>query len=203
MHGRPPTFTNLTCGMADGGEESSCRLLPHELWTAIGPKAANHSFSGIVFDAVSSELHDVIIDKVHVAGMLGSVTVYASVSGWAGGEETRQLRRCGWGNTNDVLDKSEWAEVGRAMLHPSWEKLTAIALHSPLVLAPGAPRGLYIHSAEPGDGGLIYTSYPKGCFAQSDDHLRLFVTPPPPLPHVLTFSTCVILSSQVKNPWVF
>eukprot|EP01051_Picozoa_sp_SAG22_P006205 SAG22_NODE_398_length_11106_cov_67.829836_12_plen_78_part_00 len=34
-------------------------LDPHTLWTPVTPKAADHSFNGVVFDVTASELYDV------------------------------------------------------------------------------------------------------------------------------------------------
>ena len=48
---------------------------PNQVETAVAPKDADHSFSGIVFDVEAKGSTEVIVDAVHVGGMLGATPI--------------------------------------------------------------------------------------------------------------------------------
>ena len=151
---------------------------PQQVATAVAPKDADHSFSGIVFDVEAKGSTEVIVDAVHVGGMLGEVSVFASRQSWAGpklegryaSRDPREMkgRRCSWNAKNDALTKTDWRMVyptntssllargGR--LCPSWDVPHRIELAEPVVIPPGETRGLYLHSSLPDDLGIQYRS---------------------------------------------
>ena len=155
--------------------------------TEIGPADADHSYSGIVFDVEAKGSTEVVIDAVHVAGMLGEVSIFASGGSWAGRPSNRRSRgrRCGWGQVNDALVKSDFDLVypesratpqGRRQgrQQASWDEPVRIQLARPVRILPGGCSAIYIHSSLPDDLGIQYRStMDPDEVTLENDHLRI------------------------------
>ncbi len=126
--------------------------------TEITAADADHSYSGIVFDVEAKGSTEVVIDAVHVAGMLGEVSIFASGRSWAGrpGNRRSRGRSCGWGQANDALVKTDFNLVypeSRATPHDrrqgrqqaSWDDPVRIQLARPVHILPGGCSAIYIH----------------------------------------------------------
>lgn len=155
--------------------------------TEIGPADADHSYSGIVFDVESKGSTEVVVDAIHVGGMLGEVSVFASSKSWAGRPSNRQSRgrRCGWGQVNDALVKGDFDLVypesratprdrRRGRQQASWDIPVRIELARPVRILPGKCSAIYVHSSLPDDLGIQYrsTTGPEEVTFEND-HLRI------------------------------
>jgi hypothetical protein len=155
--------------------------------TEIAPADADHSYSGVVFDVEAKGSTEVAIDAVHVAGMLGEVSIFASGRSWAGRPSNRRSRGrgCGWGQANDALVKTDFDLVypeSRATPHDrrqgrqqaSWDEPVRIQLARPVRILPGGCSAIYIHSSLPDDLGIQYRSTAAPDEVTLDnDHLRI------------------------------
>eukprot|EP01051_Picozoa_sp_SAG22_P015402 SAG22_NODE_2006_length_3154_cov_5.008183_1_plen_516_part_00 len=144
---------------AGGGAAGAARPAARNLVTPIQPRAANHSYNGVVFDVRSAAPYEVVITSIHLGGMLGQVRVFASGRDWHRGEFTRLASRCGWNNSNNVLRRDEWELVGSKLLPAAWDGTRELKLRKPIRLLPGQTRGVYLHSGLPDDLGIQYQSY--------------------------------------------
>ncbi len=154
--------------MAGGSEE----LL--QLATDVQPAQADHSFAGVVFDVATLSDWEATLRSFHVAGQLGTVSVYAARDGWCDtGDLQRAVARSGWGNANDMIDSSRWDLVARARHSPSWNACVEIVLDRPVRILPGSVAGIYIHSNIENDGGLIYQSCARSDALGGDDHITI------------------------------
>jgi hypothetical protein len=155
--------------------------------TDIGPADADHSYSGIVFDVEPKGSTEVIVDAIHVGGMLGEVSVFASDKSWAGTPSNRDNkgRRCGYYAVNDALSKNDFRLVypesrdtpldrRQGRQQPSWDVPVRIALSTPVRILPGGCASIYIHSSLPDDLGIQYRSTSSaGEVTLENEHLRI------------------------------
>ena len=119
--------------------------------TPVQPRQADHSYNGVVFDVRANSAHELVINSIWLGGMLGTVRVFAMLSGpWHQGQFEHKIRRCGWNNYNDVLDRSDWEEVGCQHLPAAWDSSREVQLSKPVRIGPGETRGFYVHSGLPG-----------------------------------------------------
>lgn len=162
---------------ADGPSE------PRTLATTFSVARANHSFSGLMFDVANvSSLLDVQLSAIAVGGSLGRVRVFFCRGAYAASAHRADLWEC----AADCHLAPSWdvaAEASsRARTEPSPRQTepvsttpalrlrrnppgepraetpgrAQVALHTPYLLRAGETCGVYVHSAEPGDTGLVY-----------------------------------------------
>lgn len=58
--------------------------------------------------------------------------------------------------TNQHKEEQEWIQVYEGEHAPSMNTLVELKLHQPIRLKQGERCGLYVHSARPGDDGIVY-----------------------------------------------
>ncbi len=80
------------------------------------------------------------VQTLSVRGALGPVTVWTTPGGFEGKHES----------------KAAWTKVYDKKHPASWHELQELHLDRPIVLKPGERCGIYVHSALPGDEGLVY-----------------------------------------------
>ncbi len=145
-----------------------------QLATDVQPAQADHSFAGVVFDVATLSDWEATLRSFHVAGQLGTVSVYAARDGWCDvGDVQRAVARSGWGNANDMIDSSRWDLVARARHSPSWNACVEIVLDKPVRILPGSAAGIYIHTDVENDGGLIYQSCARSDVLGGNDHISI------------------------------
>jgi len=117
--------------------------LVHEQFTCDTRDHEDHTFCGMMFDvACESELpvEYVEIQSVSVRGDLGPLTV--------------------WTTPDTFLDKhesqEEWTQLYEAVHSPSRNQMVELKFNEPIKLRPGERRGMYVHSALPGDEAIVY-----------------------------------------------
>ena len=144
-----------------GGIESNPEATLHQrtLNTNASTGEANHSYNGVVFDMSSTAPFEVSVTSIHIGGMLGRVNVFATGESWHHGQFERLVSRCGWNNSNNVLEQDAWVLVGSELLTAAWDGTRELKLDIPINIRPGATRGVYIHSGLPDDLGIQYQSY--------------------------------------------
>jgi len=109
----------------------------------------DHSFNGICFDIRVKEdqpVKEVVITAFGVRGELGDVSIYV----------TKPEYRSYYGRN---CDSSCWDRVFTGNLDESWAKYKRIELSEPIIMEPGSSRGVYIHSREEHDQGIVYDNY--------------------------------------------
>lgn len=155
--------------------------------TEVTPAEADHSYSGVVFDVEAKGSTEVIIDALHVGGMLGEISIFASDRSWAGTPANRPGKggRCGYYGVNDALVKKDFelvypesratfAERHAGYQQPSWDVPLRIPLAKPVRILPGECRALYVHSSLPDDLGVQYRSTEgPDEVTMENDHLRV------------------------------
>mmetsp|Transcript_39932 Transcript_39932/g.125245 ORF Transcript_39932/g.125245 Transcript_39932/m.125245 type:complete len:350 (-) Transcript_39932:144-1193(-) len=117
--------------------------LVHETFTCDTRDHEDHTFCGIMFDlACETErpVEYIEISSVHVRGALGPMTVWTTPGSFSGKHETEEA----------------WTKVYSETHARSHDELVELRLQSPLRLKPGERLGLYVHSALPGDEGIVY-----------------------------------------------
>ena len=126
--------------------------LTHETFEADTKDREDHTFSGIMFDVACQSLprgpvEYIEVQSVAVRGQLGPLTVWSTEGGFTGKHER----------------KDEWT-LRYESVHPaSPSALVELRLSQPVRLRLGERCGLYVHSALPGDEGIVY----------DDQHQRL------------------------------
>ena len=143
--------------------------------TPVQPRQADHSYNGVVFDITAHGSHELRIKSLWLGGMLGTVRCFAMKEGpWHKGQFASKIRRCGWNNMNDVLDRQDWDQVGCQRLAAAWDGTRELPLDKPVRIAPGETRGFYVHSGLPDDLGLQYQSYgEEDDIVAADEHLTI------------------------------
>ena len=131
--------------------------LVHESFTADTRDHEDHTFCGIMFDVqchtrLPAEYMEV--NSVAVRGELGPMTVWTTPrsfedgGAWHGHHHDFRQSKC--------ENRNEWTLVYSADHEPSRDDYTTLRLTQPIRLAPGESCGIYVHSARPGDRGLVY-----------------------------------------------
>jgi hypothetical protein len=124
--------------------------------------------SGIMFPVKAKKdlpVHQLIINSVAVRGKLGPMTVWvsnreaAAVGAATNGQQLRprphppQHRQ----QYEFPLQSRHWTQIFKADVKASRREYSTLDLSSnPVVLNPGEVRAIYIHSASPGDEGVVY-----------------------------------------------
>ena len=126
--------------------------LTHETFEADTKDREDHTFSGIMFDVACQSLprgpvEYIEVQSLAVRGQLGPVTVWSTEGGFTGKHER----------------KDEWTLRYDAVHPASPNALVELRLSQPVQLRLGERCGLYVHSALPGDEGIVY----------DDQHQRL------------------------------
>jgi len=140
--------------------------LVHESFTVDTRDHEDHTFCGIMFkvecdtDLPAKYLE---IQSVQVRGDLGPVTVWMTPGSWEGKQE----------------EQDEWKKIYSGQHEPTPRprhgqpsQYTSLPLSEPLRLKPGESCGLYVHSALPGDEGLVYDNG-KGHVTYEDRVLKV------------------------------
>ena len=155
-------------GGAGGGVHtlSSGRGLPTEAtylvrnrYTVDTRDFEDHTFNGVMFDLRCSNnlpVKNIEIDSIWVRGKLGWMRVYITPGTCRRKEEKPE----------------KWKEIHSKEYEPSFQKLQEMKLVERIVLQPGQSIGLYIHSADEGDEGLVYNDQ-RGRFTHVDRHLKI------------------------------
>lgn len=136
----------------------------HEQMTMETNDHEDHSFNGIMFDIeIPDQLPiDIVrVDSVWVRGDLGPMTVYI----------TKAER--GFSGIHDQPD--QWDKIYDNEHPPSRDELTELKLDKPIILRPNQKRGLYVHSAEDSDTGIVYDNSRFGMVC--DRNARLDICP--------------------------
>lgn len=153
-------------------------FLVHDSFTVETEDHEDHTFSGIMFDVEAKvgtlPVAAVVVDAVSVRGGLGNMTVWYTPGGFQGKHET----------------KNQWTKCFSAKVDPSWREFAKLTLQPPLVMLPGERYGLYVHSAERHDEGVVYDN--QRSHITHDDNL---VTVFPGVAHL----SCHPFSDQ--GPW--
>ena len=111
----------------------------YTLTTRLGPKEADHSYNGIIFDVESKAPYEVVVTAVWVAGMLGNVRAFVRDQPWSGHDLRPKARQSMWGNRY-IIEKEGWEQVADVQCSPSWDKCREIIFDEPLRLLPGQVR---------------------------------------------------------------
>lgn len=136
----PDTLTRKEEGSAEEGAEMNGMPL-YTLTTRLGPKEADHSYNGIIFDVESKAPYEVVVTAVWVAGMLGNVRAFVRDQPWSGHDLRPKARQSMWGNRY-IIEKEGWEQVADVQCSPSWDKCPA---HSGTLVYQGTlgpPTGL-------------------------------------------------------------
>jgi hypothetical protein len=134
----PDTLTRKEEGSAEEGAEMNGMPL-YTLTTRLGPKEADHSYNGIIFDVESKAPYEVVVTAVWVAGMLGNVRAFVRDQPWSGHDLRPKARQSMWGNRY-IIEKEGWEQVADVQCSPSWDKCREIIFDEPLRLLPGQVR---------------------------------------------------------------
>jgi hypothetical protein len=105
-------------------------------------------FNGIMFDLTVPDILPidfVRVTSVAVRGGLGPMSVYIS---------TKPQQRY-----TEIFESPElWKRIYSRDHNPSPHRLVDLKFDEPLVFRPGETRAMYVHSANPGDSGIVYVS---------------------------------------------
>lgn len=121
----------------------------------------DHTFNGIVFNIKCRTLlpvNCIVIHSVAVRGGLGEMRIFVSKGGYEGKLEVM----------------SEWQLVHHQKHETSYKTLVDMELDSTIVMAPGDTLGVYVHSSEQGDRGVVYDnqrSNKKNSFSDNFIHI--------------------------------
>eukprot|EP00808_Paulinella_micropora_P001773 g30245.t1 len=119
----------------------------------------DHTFNGIMFDLeVKSSLpvHEIVLEAIWVRGALGRMKIFTTPETHRGKQE----------------DAAQWTEVHSGTYPASEQKLSPMLLDPPIALHPGQSLGIYVHSQEEGDQGIVYNNQ-RGTVTYVDRHLKI------------------------------
>ena len=122
--------------------------LVHESFTVDTRDHEDHSFCGVMFNVeCSTQLpaEYIEVQSLSVRGQLGPMTVWYTPDDFQGKQECEDA----------------WEKVYEGTHEPSQNTYTELRLPTPLRLRPGQRCGLYVHSALPGDEGIVYDNQRK------------------------------------------
>mmetsp|Transcript_20365 Transcript_20365/g.26400 ORF Transcript_20365/g.26400 Transcript_20365/m.26400 type:complete len:332 (+) Transcript_20365:59-1054(+) len=141
--------------------QSDADFLVHDTFTADTEDNEDHTFNGVMFNVMVHKNQKrptgaVVIDAVHVRGGLGKMTVWKTEGGFEGKQ----------------LHASEWTQLYKGTLEPSWGTLQKLKLDPAIVLLPNEKIGLYVHSNEDNDEGIVYDNQ-RSEKTHADDYITL------------------------------
>jgi len=134
--------------------------LVHDSYTVETEDHEDHTFNGVMFDVevkFDRPVSCVIVDSVFVRGGLGEMSVWYAKGGFGGKEE----------------DMDAWAPCYSRKHKPSWRDFDRLELDYPMVLEPGEVYGIYVHSAEYGDDGIVYDNQ-RSEICHEDDFIVVY-----------------------------
>ena len=134
--------------------------LVHDSYTVETEDHEDHTFNGVMFDVEVLDRRPVqalVVDSIHVRGGLGQMSVWCVEGGRRGVEEK----------------PAAWTQAFSRHVNASWRDFTSLKLEPPLVLLPGKTYGLYVHSADQGDDGVVYDNQ-RDEICHEDDYIRVF-----------------------------
>lgn len=124
--------------------KENATYIVHERQTVDTRDHEDHTFNGVMFNICCKELlpiESISIDSLSVRGALGPMSVWCSKEGAY--EDKRE-------------DQTQWYKLYEGNHEPNFESLVELKFTCPMFLEPGEVRGFYVHSALPGDEGLVY-----------------------------------------------
>jgi hypothetical protein len=113
-----------------------------ELRTRIGPRTANHSFNGLLFDVRGVGLEDVLVHGVVVGGEIGNYVIFAREGSWRQG----------------YTHEEGWTKVAEGHHAPA-PSGCELALTQPVLVRSGQTCAIFVHSRENNDRGICYQSF--------------------------------------------
>lgn len=138
--------------------------LVHESFMCDTRDHEDHTFCGIMFDVKcesSLPLECIELQSVSVRGDLGRVSVWRSKNTFK--KETGRLElltRKSWrgvyADGKETKGREHWDLVYEGNHDPSRETMVELHFSNPIQLQSGEGCGLYVHSAQQGDTGLVY-----------------------------------------------
>jgi hypothetical protein len=134
--------------------------LVHESFIVDTRDHEDHTFCGVMFDAECCTRHPaeyIEISAIWVRGQLGPMTIWQTPEYFEGKQEREEL----------------WTKIYEANHAPSQEECVALRLDTPIRLRPGESCGLYVHSALPGDEGIVYDNQ-RSTYTYVDRVLRVY-----------------------------
>ena len=134
--------------------------LVHDSYTVETEDHEDHTFNGVMFDVEVLDRRPVqalVVDSIHVRGGLGQMSVWCVEGGRRGVEEK----------------PNAWTQAFSRHVNASWRDFTSLKLEPPLILLPGKTYGLYVHSADQGDDGVVYDNQ-RDEICHEDDYIRVF-----------------------------
>jgi len=140
--------------------KKQAEYLVHDSYTVETEDHEDHTFNGVMFDVEVLERRPVqalVVDSIHVRGGLGQMSVWCVEGGRRGVEEK----------------PNAWTRHFSRHVNASWRDFTSLKLEPPLILLPGKTYGLYVHSADQGDDGVVYDNQ-RDEICHEDDYIRVF-----------------------------
>ena len=134
--------------------------LVHDSYTVETEDHEDHTFNGVMFDVEVLDRRPVqalVVDSIHVRGGLGQMSVWCVEGGRRGVEEK----------------PAAWTRHFSRHVNASWRDFTSLKLEPPLILLPGKTYGLYVHSADQGDDGVVYDNQ-RDEICHEDEYIRVF-----------------------------
>ena len=134
--------------------------LVHDSYTVETEDHEDHTFNGVMFDVEVLDRRPVqalVVDSIHVRGGLGQMSVWCVEGGRRGVEEK----------------PNAWTRAFSRHVNASWRDFTSLKLEPPLILLPGKTYGLYVHSADQGDDGVVYDNQ-RDEICHEDEYIRVF-----------------------------
>mmetsp|Transcript_16642 Transcript_16642/g.51829 ORF Transcript_16642/g.51829 Transcript_16642/m.51829 type:complete len:295 (+) Transcript_16642:237-1121(+) len=133
--------------------------LVHDSYTVETEDHEDHTFNGVMFDVATLRTRPVdavVVDAIYVRGGLGAMTVWSTPDGRAGKEQSQE----------------HWSCCFQQKVASSFHDFKRLQLDPPLVLRPDRTYGLYVHSAEQGDDGVVYDNE-RDAICHEDDYIRV------------------------------
>jgi len=144
----------------------------YSLITPIGPKEADHSFNGVIFDVMCKGPFEVDVTSISIGGMLGRVRIFYRNRPWEAGKPERVSSHHWWAH-RDSLSRENWSLLADIHCSPSWDRSFEIPFNRPVTLLPNSINAFYCHSSLPDDLGIQYQTYRKDDIIAEDDHISI------------------------------
>ena len=149
-----------------------------ELRTRVGPRTANHSFNGLLFDVRAVGLEDVVVTGLVVGGEIGPYAVFVRDGTWRQG----------------YTHEEGWTRVAEGHHAPCPEGCE-LPLARPVLVRAGHTCALFVHSRLNNDRGIAYQSFHNYHEpVASDDSLAVY-------PGQARIGTDPFVSDEELNRW--
>ena len=134
--------------------------LVHESFACDTRDHEDHTFCGIMFDVKCESalpLEYIELQSVSVRGDLGAVSVWRAAKSFRkeGHEAPLRGHERYYGGAA-TKGRALWSLVYEGSHRPSREAMVELRFNTPIRLESGESCGLYVHSAQQGDTGLVY-----------------------------------------------